>query len=126
MRATGYSDFREQLLDRPSVISNGHCAVCGKLWTQRHHVVQKGAGGVKATTDKRIPLVELCADCHKLVHDQRRLHLHWFDGLGGWAYWISPVPMDDQMAATYHMRDFRPLPGWVEQKRWGDVIGRRA
>ena len=125
MKPTGYSAFRTSLLDRPSVASNGHCAVCGRLWPQRHHVVEKGAGGVSGDVDKRIPLIELCQDCHDMVHMQRRLHLHWFDGLGGWAYYISPHGMDDQMAVKGHMREFRPLPGWIEQKRWGDVIGAR-
>ena len=125
MKSAGYSAFKAQLLDRPSVISTGRCAVCGRKWTQRHHVVQKGAGGVSPETDRRIPLIELCEDCHGMVHRQRRLHLHWFDGLGGWAYYISRHAMDDQLAATMHMREFRPLPGWLEQKRWGDVIGAR-
>lgn len=122
---TGYSMFREQLLGKPSVIGSGKCAVCGRMHTHKHHVVQKGMGGVRRETDRRIPLIELCSDCHRMVHDKRMLHLHWFDGLGGWCYYVSPYAMDDQVAATSHIRDFRPLPGWTEQRLWSDVIGAR-
>lgn len=120
-----YSEFRDHLFDKPSVISQGRCAVCGRLCTHKHHVIPKGGGGVKRATDKRIPLIELCPECHADVHDRKLLHLYWVDGLGGWVYWKSPHAMDDQIAVTQHIRKFRPLPGWIEQKRWADVIGAR-
>lgn len=128
MKPTGYNEFREQLLGKPSVIGTGRCAVCGRLATNRHHVVPKGMGGCSAEVEDRIPKIELCGSgttgCHGDVH-AKLLHLHWFDGLGGWCVYRSPHPMDDQIAAQLHIREFKPLQGWVEQKLWGDVIGGR-
>ena len=120
-----YSEFRDFLLDKPSVISTGRCAVCDRIGTHRHHVIPKGMGGTTRSTDRRIPLIELCASCHADVHDRRLLHLYWIEGMGGWVFWRSPYAMDDQIALNQHMREFRPLPGWIAQKRWGDVIGGR-
>ncbi len=126
MKPTGYSAFREHLLDKPSLTGLGHCAICGRLGTNKHHVIEKGAGGVTSAVDARIPLVELCSGCHDMVHMQRKLHIYWSDALGGWAFWVSRIGMDDQVAWTMHQREFRVMPGQVEQMRWGDVIGRRS
>ena len=120
-----YNEFRDNLLGKPSVISNGHCAVCGRRGVHKHHVIPKGMGGVKRDLDKRIPLIELCPMCHADVHDRRTLHLYWSVALGGWCYWKSNIAMDDQTAFRNYYHQFRPLPGWIEQKRWGDVIGGR-
>lgn len=116
-------EYRNALYDRPSVTDCDGCAVCGRLHTQKHHVIEKGAGGVTSAIDRRIPLVRLCASCHSMVHDKRRLHLQWSDGRGGWLYWFSPNAMDDELAWALHAEKYRLMPGWIEQRRWGHVIG---
>ncbi len=119
--------YRDNLLDRPSVAEGSRCAVCGRIATNRHHVVQKGMGGVSAAMERRIPKVLLCGSgntgCHGAAH-ARLLHLQWCDGLGGWVWWRSAEPMDDELAWRLHRDEYRPLRGWVEQMRWR-TYGRR-
>lgn len=44
-----------------------NCEYCGKnkIWTNKHHVKSKGAGG----DDTEENLIELCGSCHRKVHD---------------------------------------------------------
>lgn len=118
--------YRDNLMGRPSVVSD-RCAVCGRYASNLHHVVQKGMGGVSRDVERRIPKVALCGSgttgCHGLVHE-RRLHLNWCDGMGGWVWWQSPEPMDDELAWRLHAAEYRPMRGWIEQQAPGEVFGR--
>lgn len=128
MKPTGLSAWREQMLDRPSVLTANRCAICGRYATNAHHIVQKGMGGVSKDVERRIPKMTLCGSgttgCHGAVHG-RILHIVWSDGLGGWVFRWSSVPCDDLMDWIGNSSLYLPVPGWVEQKRWGDVIGGR-
>lgn len=128
MKAAGMSAFREVLLDKPSVLTANRCAICGKWATNAHHVIQKGMGGVSPETERRIPKVTLCGSgttgCHGDVH-AHLLHLYWSDGLGGWVYHRTAQPVNDYLDWYQNSSEYRPMPGWTEQKLWGDVIGAR-
>jgi len=120
--------FLRRLLDKPSVIGSGRCAVCGRPSSNNHHVIQKGMGGVGRETEKRIPLIELCGNgnvsgCHGLAHSGI-LHLYWEEGMGGWVFWRSPEPMKDFDAWWDHSDEYLPVPGWVEQEK-GTILGGR-
>lgn len=128
MKPTGYSAFREAMLDKPSVLTANRCAVCGRYANNAHHVIQKGLGGVSAEVERRIPKVTLCGSgttgCHGEAH-AKMLHIYWSEGLGGWVYHRTAHPTNDLLDWHQHSSEYKPLPGWVEQKRWGDVIGGR-
>lgn len=116
----GVSAFLRPLLDKPSVVGSGHCAICGRPSHDAHHVIQKGMGGVGRETEKHIPTMELCgfgnnSGCHGLMH-KGILHVYWEDGMGGWVFWRSPEPMKDFDAWYDHSEEFIPVPGWIEQR----------
>lgn len=44
----------------------GICQQCGKYGnTEKHHIKSKGSGG----DDIEINLIEVCRNCHRLIHD---------------------------------------------------------
>ncbi len=86
------NDLDGRMLDKPSI--EGHlCAVCGTPCNNRHHVIQKGIGGVSAAVERRIPKVPLCGSgCtghHGMVH-AKRLHLRYENG--EWQYLMTDEP----------------------------------
>lgn len=126
------SEHDAHLLDKPSVDQEPYCAVCGRPATNRHHVIEKGMGGVSRELERRIPKVTLCgmgnaSGCHGKVH-AHLLHLYWDDdGYGGgrWVMYETPEPMDDWRCWEAHMGEYVTLPGWEVQQRYGRPIGGR-
>ena len=107
-----YNKYRENLLDRPSV-KGDRCVVCGRFANNNHHVIPKGMGGIPKSLESRIPTLVLCGQgnvsgCHGLAH-QKKLHLNWSDGLGGWVWLITPNAMDDEFAWQRHRKLYRPI-----------------
>ena len=125
---TCYSDYRMRLLDKPSVTATPCCVVCGRPATNCHHVIPKGMGGVPRETEKRIPKLKLCGNgnldgCHGLAH-QGRLHLNWDGNMGGWVFYVTEVPMNDEAAWRMFGRDYLPVPGWSEMQHPTMIFGR--
>ena len=129
MRA-GYGPFLARLLDKPDVTLMPFCAVCGRPARDKHHVVQKGMGGVSAEADSRIPLVRLCGQgngsgCHGRLH-QRVLHIYWEDGRDdeepGYVFLFTREPMGDMECWERNRASYLPLPGWVEQRRVERIV----
>ena len=123
---TVFSAYRDNLLDRPSMVDGGRCVVCGRPATNRHHVIPKGMGGVPKALERRIPKLLLCgggnaSGCHGMAH-AHTLHLNWSDAMG-WCFLVTDEPMDDELAWRTRARDFRPLKG---QKLEGITYGKRA
>lgn len=105
----------------------GWCAVCGRPYPERHHVVARSLGGASG------PMVHLCgrgnalfdADGLLLHHgaaEMHRLHLWWCDGTdadiapdvrGGWqsAFWayLLTAEQTDPWDAL-RMSGWRPFP----------------
>ncbi|MBQ9041464.1 MAG: hypothetical protein IJ111_01450 [Eggerthellaceae bacterium] len=128
MSATAYSMFRQKLFDKPSVVDTEHCVICGRWAHDAHHVIQKGMGGVSRETDKRIPKVKLCGSgnldgCHGMLH-KGLLHIYWEKSMGGWVFYWTPKPMNDQKCWEMFSKDYLPMPGWVNQQRPVLVFGR--
>ena len=122
---TSYGPFKDKLLDKPDCALMPFCAVCGRPAHDKHHVIQKGMGGVTKEIEMRIPKVRLCGfgnndGCHGLLH-QKRLHIYWEDGRDdeepGWVYLVTTEPMDDQECWELNRASYLPLPGWLDQKR---------
>lgn len=117
----GFHDFDAALLGKPSVESD-RCAVCGRWATNRHHVVEKGMGGV-GKSEALVPRISLCGSgttgCHWLVH-AGMLHLYWSESMGGWVFHRTAQPADHFRDWFENRSEYRPLPGWVRQKvtRW--------
>ena len=123
------SAFKAQMLDKPSVVDEPYCAVCGKPATNKHHVIPKGMGGVSAELEKRIPKIRLCgmgnADgCHGDVH-AKLLHLYWDDDYcgGSWMMYRSIQPVDDKLCWELRHDEYTVLPGWYMQQLYGKPIG---
>lgn len=103
----------------------GWCAICGRPYPERHHVVPRSLGGHDG------PLIHLCgrgnalrdADGRLLHHgavETHRMWLWWCDGTdadiapdvskknacgqGFWAYVLADEPVDEMTALA--------LPGW--------------
>ena len=102
-----FNRYRDNLLDKPDILSQ-ECAVCGSYGTDKHHIIQKGMGGVKPKTEARIPKVKLCRYCHNEAH-QKRLHFNWSDG---WVYLHTKTPMSDEEAWEKYAKHYSPLKGW--------------
>ena len=114
MKPSGYGEFFEALLDKPSVPDNGRCAICGRPAHDKHHVVQKGIGGVSDEIEARIPTMPLCgagnaSGCHGLMH-ARKLHVYWDEAKGGLVFWYHPSPMGDLKAWIDHGAEYLPVP----------------
>ena len=99
-----FNDYKDNLLDKPSVVQRW-CPVCSDRATDEHHVVQKGMGGVSSETEKRIPKIKLCRNCHARAHS-KHLHFQWADK---WLYFESGQPMSDQHAWELFGRHYSPL-----------------
>ena len=119
---TGFGQFRDKLLDKPDVTLFPFCAICGRPARDKHHVIQKGMGGVTPETDRRIPLMRLCGDgnetgCHGLLH-QGYLHIYWEEGRPGvqegWVFLFTPTPIDDFECWELNRAAYLPVPGWLE------------
>lgn len=108
------SAYRENLMDKPSVVSD-YCCVCGRYCTEGHHTVQKGIGGVKKHIDKRIPLLSLCHQCHSETH-AKRLHLQWD---GRWLWFWSREPMGDEKAWELYHNHYSPVKTEQEYITYG-------
>lgn len=85
---------RERLLDKPS-IETEMCPFCGRVATNRHHILPRGMGGTKDI--RRIPTVTVCgmgnaSGCHGRLHDHT-LELDWDETTGWWRY-RYPKAMD--------------------------------
>ena len=83
---TLYNSQRDRLLGKPS-IETEFCPFCGRLATNRHHILPKGMGGTKR---KDIPTVTVCgmgnaSGCHGRLHDHT-LELDWDEETGWWRY----------------------------------------
>lgn len=92
---------RERLLGKPS-IETELCPFCGRLATNRHHIVPKGMGGTKSERD--IPTVTVCGmgnagGCHGRLHS-RDIEMDWDDEARWWVY-RRPHAMD---------ASWRPVP----------------
>ena len=96
----------ELLLDKPSALSM-RCVICGRPATDKHHVIQKGMGGVSKEMEKRIPKVSLCRSCHNRVHSK---HLH-FGWEGQFVWWDSDEAMSDWRAWINHSQEYKPIRG---------------
>jgi hypothetical protein len=123
-KPSGRSRFVEALMGKPSVTLLPFCAICGARAHDKHHVVQKGMGGVGADVDARIPLMRLCGDgngsgCHGLLH-AHRLHVYWDDGAHGapegWVFYVSPSPMGDEECWELNRAAYLPVVGWEYEK----------
>lgn len=117
----GLSEYDAALLDKPSVLSPC-CAVCGKPWSNEHHVVFKGHGGLPRKIERRIPLIRLCGNgntsgCHGEVH-HRRLFFRWRDG---WEYMRTDKPMT--VDAAMAQPGWRKLYGWVMCSQGSSLLG---
>ena len=67
-----YSDFKfpknARVKNKKLIENKKHkCEFCGKenCYTNTHHIKSKGSGG----NDTENNLIELCSNCHRLVHD---------------------------------------------------------
>ncbi len=116
-------DYSDGLLDKPDADDGIHCAICGRPATNRHHIVQKGAGGVSDEMERRIPKARLCGSgttgCHGLVH-AGKLHIAWDDSRG-WVWLYTMRPASDRECWRDYRDDYRPM-AWAETPR---VIGGR-
>ena len=106
-----FNSYKDNLLDKPSLIRD-ECVICGRPATDKHHVIQKGMGGVSKQTEKRIPLLALCRSCHNEVH-QKRLHINWRNG---WLYLRTMNGMADDKAWNEYEDLFTPMLGWKLHK----------
>lgn len=82
-----YNAQRDRILGKPS-IETELCPFCGRIATNRHHIIPKGMGGSKA--EKLIPTVTVCgmgnaSGCHGRLHDHT-LELDWDDESDWWVY----------------------------------------
>lgn len=80
--------LQADLMDKPS-IGGSLCPFCGRLATNRHHIVFRSQGGGDG------PTVNVCgfgntSGCHGLLH-QRRIHLRW--GGDHWEWIRTREPM---------------------------------
>lgn len=85
------NEHQRKLMGAPS-IEAVCCPFCGRMWTERHHIVPRSAGGAEG------PTVTVCgfgnADgCHGLLHS-KRLHLDWRDGRWVWLMTEEPTKED--------------------------------
>ena len=92
-------NLERALMDAPSIESEC-CPFCGRLATNRHHIVARSRGGSKG------PTVTVCgmgnaSGCHGLLH-AHMLHLRYEDG---WYYLRTEVPTKYQAALD--------MEGWV-------------
>lgn len=84
------------------------CPFCGRMATNRHHIVPRSAGG------KDGPTVTVCgmgnaSGCHALLH-AHRLHLRPSgDGWWEWLLTAEPVKYDKALA----------MPGWMRVEDLG-------
>lgn len=105
------------LMNRPSIITPGRCAVCGKACSpDAHHVVKRSFGNLIVSGRKlKKPTVTLCGPgnaggCHGLAH-AGRLHFRWcaeevkiysgrtaLTNVGHWEYLRTKEPMKYQQA----------------------------
>ena len=120
-----YGPFVEKLFDKPSCDLMPFCAICGAPAHDKHHLIQKGIGGVSKETEKRIPKMRLCGSgntsgCHGAFH-QLRLHIYWEDGIRGeepgWVFMFTKEPMNHQRCWELNRESYLPVPGWLELKR---------
>lgn len=116
----GYDDFRAKLLDKPDIDLVPYCAICGRPARDRHHIIQKGMGGVSREVEKRIPKIRVCGEgnasgCHGLLHS-KRLHVYW-DDYEEYVYLVTREPMDDLTCWELNRASYLPVPGWIEQKQ---------
>lgn len=126
---SGYGAFRNALLGKPDVVSRPFCAICGARAADKHHVLQKGAGGSRSDAD--IPLMRLCGSgnadgCHGLVH-AHVLHVYWDDAKGGWVFYLSPEPMGDLECWEANRELYLPVVGWeIEKQARAEAFGARG
>lgn len=94
--------YRERLYGRPS-IETELCPFCGRMATNRHHIIPKGLGGSKR--EKDIPTVTVCgmgnaSGCHGKLHGNGgRIYLDWNDD-GFWEWCNAPGMRYEQARAT--------------------------
>ena len=119
---TAYGPFLSKLFDKPDCDLMPYCAVCGAPASDRHHVIQKGMGGVSKETEKRIPKMRLCGHgntggCHGAIH-QQRLHVYWEDKDDeGWVFLFTEKPMGHAECWEMNRASYVQVPGWAEQLR---------
>lgn len=82
-----YNVQRDRLLGKPSIESR-YCPFCGRIATNRHHILPKGMGGTKSA--RLIPTVTVCgmgnaSGCHGRLHDGS-LRLDWDEDAHWWRY----------------------------------------
>lgn len=114
----GFGAFRDVLLDKPNVIDEPFCAICGRPARDKHHIIQKGMGGVTNEIDAHIPFMRLCGDgngsgCHGKLHE-KLLHIYWD---GGYVFMFTAKPMDDMTCWERYRTAYLPVPGWVKQEQ---------
>ena len=119
---SAYGPFLEKLFNKPDCTLIPFCAICGAPARDKHHVIQKGMGGVSAEVEALIPKIRLCGDgnlsgCHGALH-QMRLHVYWEDGRDdeepGWVFLFTAEPMNHQKCWELNRASYLPVPGWVE------------
>ena len=82
----GLNEYQRALMGKPS-IESALCPSCGRVATNRHHIVPRSQGGAAG------PTVCVCgignaSGCHGLLH-AHMLHLRWRDG---WEYLRTEGP----------------------------------
>lgn len=82
-----YNVERDKLLGKPSIESM-YCPFCGRLATNRHHILPKGMGGTKNA--RLIPTITVCgmgnaSGCHGRLH-AHEIEIRWSDELDWYEY----------------------------------------
>lgn len=98
------NERQRRLMGRPS-IESVLCVFCGRMATNRHHIVPRSAGGAKG------PTVCVCgmgnaSGCHRLLEDHV-LHMDFDEALECWVYLRTDGPMKDEKADM--MDGWRPV-----------------
>ena len=98
------NELDKALMNAPSIESMW-CPFCGRIATQKHHIVPRSRGG------KDGPTVNVCglgnaSGCHGKLH-QHRLHLRYTDE---WEFFETSEPTKYQ--------DALEMDGWQRLWRW--------
>lgn len=98
------NELDKELMCAPS-INSMWCPFCGRIATQKHHIVHRSRGGTNG------PTVNVCglgnaSGCHGKLH-QHRLHLRYTDE---WEFLETEEPTKYQ--------DALDMDGWQRLWRW--------
>lgn len=105
------NERQRRLMGKPS-IESVLCPFCGRVATNRHHIVPRSAGGAKGPT-VNVDGMGNASGCHKLLHDHV-LHIDYDDDADCWVYLRTDEPMKDEKADM--------LGGWRPVGSWDDAF----